>query len=457
MKKVNLLLAAVVAASVSAPAFADYTPNATFFGYMRSAVAFDKNGHNNGGDGTKKVGRLGNESSNYAEIGIGSDVAKIGDTVWTVNSMLRFSTENQNDWVALNNANGNNNYKDDGQIALGQFNVTAKGLFDFDKDAVVWIGKRYYAREDIHITDDYYYDISGNGVGVENLSLGTGKFQFAYIQRTEGGADGHLFDARYNFPLWDGATFQIGELYTQRKNVDSLVDGDYSADDKKFMKDNEGIFVGDLWLVKSDITKSKEIKKQKVKKSYDQLNGNVVTLEFTQGFSGGWNKTVFQWMTGANAGSRCVQAYGNTQDGNYYRVYNFGDTKLSDNLGLQHVVQYGYADYDDDTKFQNWQAVVRPHYQLTKMTKLVAEFGAYGQHNEDKKGNKVHETLQKATLAYAINPDASNMWSRPEIRFFVTWLHSNESNVVNTALNDYAKTDPNTVDITVGACVEAWW
>ena len=74
-----------------------------------------------------------------------------------------------------------------------------------------------------------------------------------------------------------------------------------------------------------------------------------------------------------------------------------------------------------------------------------------------KKGNKVHETLQKATLAYAINPDASNMWSRPEIRFFVTWLHSNESNVVNTALNDYAKTDPNTVDITVGACVEAWW
>ena len=62
MKKVNLLLAAVVAASVSAPALAEYTPNAHFFGYMRAGVGFDKNGgYNTQGLGgvANKVGRLG--------------------------------------------------------------------------------------------------------------------------------------------------------------------------------------------------------------------------------------------------------------------------------------------------------------------------------------------------------------------------------------------------------------
>ena len=89
MKKVNLLLAAVVAASVSAPALADYTPNAYFNGYMRAGVGVDKNGKFNGNDGlAHKVGRLGNESNLYGEIGIGADVAKVDDTVWTVNSML---------------------------------------------------------------------------------------------------------------------------------------------------------------------------------------------------------------------------------------------------------------------------------------------------------------------------------------------------------------------------------
>ena len=88
MKKVNLLLAAVVAASVSAPAFAEYTPNAHFFGYFRAGIGFDKNGSANSYQ-VGEVGRLGNENNMVAEIGIGTDIAKVDDTVWTINSMLK--------------------------------------------------------------------------------------------------------------------------------------------------------------------------------------------------------------------------------------------------------------------------------------------------------------------------------------------------------------------------------
>src|SRR5574344_86523 len=171
MKKFNLLAAAVVAASMAAPAFADYTPNAYFNGYMRAGVGFDKNGHTNGNDEVAhKVGRLGSETRLYGEIGIGADVAKVDDTVWTVNSMLAVSTDDEGTWASL-----------DGSIGLRQFNVEVKGLFDADKDAKVWVGKKYVQRQDIVITDTYYYDISGNGAGIENVSLGAGKFSFTYV------------------------------------------------------------------------------------------------------------------------------------------------------------------------------------------------------------------------------------------------------------------------------------
>ena len=413
MKKVNLLLAAVVAASVSAPALADYTPNAYFNGYMRAGVGIDKNGKFNGNDGlAHKVGRLGNESNLYAEIGIGADVAKVDDTVWTVNSMLSVQSSENNSYTTLNGDNNN-------RIALRQFNVEVKGLFDSDKDARIWVGKKYVQREDIHINDYYYYDISGTGAGIENVSLGDGKWSFAYVQNT---SDKHVFDTRYSFPLWDGASFQIGETYAQ-------------------------------------MIRQKQTDKQ--------ANGNMLTLEFTQGFNGGWNKTVFQWKTGSECANQNGTAWGSNK-GNEYDLFNFGETSLGGNFHLFHVVDYAYVSFDESNNDnqKTWRVVLRPWYQLTNMTKLVAEFGAYGQYTEKTDGSKSRDRLQKATLAYAIAPDASSMWSRPEIRFFVTWLHGTDSDITYTGVAHAKDFDlegrgtgyrDGTTDIQVGVQAEAWW
>lgn len=84
-----------------------------------------------------------------------------------------------------------------------------------------------------------------------------------------------------------------------------------------------------------------------------------------------------------------------------------------------------------------FQLTLRPFYQLTKMTKLELE-GAFYTHttksyfkndaNDAWAGTKNSNAQgQKLSLAYVISPDASNFWSKPEIQFFVTYLHGNEN------------------------------
>jgi maltoporin len=47
---------------------------------------------------------------------------------------------------------------------------------------VIWGGKRYYQRHDLHIIDTKYWNISGSGAGVENYTLGPGAVSLAWIR-----------------------------------------------------------------------------------------------------------------------------------------------------------------------------------------------------------------------------------------------------------------------------------
>ena len=102
--------------------------------------------------------------------------------------------------------------------------------------------------------------------------------------------------------------------------------------------------------------------------------------------------------------------------------------------------------------FTRFQLVVRPYLKLTKMTRLLAEGGFFTSTDKYIDGSKVNKQVQKYTLAYAITPDAGNFWSRPEIRFYGTYLHSNGA----VDLSEWGKTNKTNTFI-VGAQVEAWW
>ena len=405
MKKVNLLLAAVVAASMSSQAFA-VTPNVQMSGYMRAGVGYDKNGTlneyhgtNGGNSTTSKVGRLGNENGLYGELKLSADVAKVEDTLWTFNTMFAYKSHDGNNWDSLNgDTNESKGGYTDGIFVLEQTNIEVKGLFDWDKDAMLWVGKRFIQEQDSPLIDVKYYNVSGTGFGIEGLSLGSGKLDLTYSQvgdkYNELGFKSNVFDVKYNFPVADGWTVQIADTFCFRQGAKNL--------------------------------------------DYDQLNGNTLNLHLQYADGKVWNRTVFEYLNGANAGCQGHVGWDTGRGGNGFKLMNFGTTSTLGNtkFGIAHHAQADYYNYDDDNKMKKYQLVLRPYYQLTKMTKLITELGTYGEYWENEKGEHSHDRVQKATLAYAIAPVASNFWSRPEIRFFVTYLHG-DNNVTDSAYKTY--------------------
>ena len=439
MKKVNLLAAAVLAAAFAMPAQADFTPNANFNGYMRSGVM-----HGNSAFGSKtdtvKLGRLGNENDTFMEFGLGADVAKVDDVTYSVYGMIAHGGDgNETDW------NTNLSCR---QAWAGAKNLLGQG------DDFLWIGKRYYKREDIHILDEYYYNVSGTGVGLENVVLGPGKISLAwtrndkdakkddvniYSMKSEYKYKGlkdnnkpakvkvNTYDVRYEFPVWDGASLQLGSTYLEAE------------------KDKNGSY-----------------RTYTIEKENSIGDGLNLSAELNIGLLGGFNKTVVQSFSGSSAadvhyGTGSSVYY---DEGQGWRLINWGDVHFTKEFGMFHVVQYahssGFKSYDSE---RSVNLVVRPYYQLTKMTKLLAEVGWFADkktaNTDDDKGvqSYVSKHGSKYTLAYAISPDASNFWSRPEFRFYVSHVSvSDNMNIGPT--NEWVR---QTSDNMFGAQVEAWW
>jgi maltoporin len=115
-----------------------------------------------------KIGRLGNESDTYGELELGSEVYKKDDVSFYLDSMVSMVSDGSNDNETTLN--------DDAQFGLRQLNLQIKGLIPGDPNAVIWGGKRYYQRHDLHIIDTKYWNISGSGAGIENYTLARAPF-----------------------------------------------------------------------------------------------------------------------------------------------------------------------------------------------------------------------------------------------------------------------------------------
>lgn len=330
----------------------------------------------------------------------------------------------------------------------------------------------------------YYYDISGMGAGIENVSLADGKLCVAWLRRDDGAsyksnfegtsvtvnggkpkfASVHMIDVQYDHALWDGANLELrGTYFIPQRDTNENAKQWYSAT-----------------------------------ADYDQAQ--LFAAELTQGFSAGWNKTVVQFAHGSNVkwGAFGTPAWLDTDgDANHaYRwtLINTGDIHFTPDFGLNHVFYASYASGYDNNVFFNArnadqysgkrksdtsvQLVVRPYYRLTKMTRLYVEAGFYAATEKNYTYNADYDVFgtanttsqgQKYTLAYAITPDAGNFWSRPELRFFVTYLHGNENGqdfssfgTVGGKLEQDGQTiaqysNTKTSNTLFGVQAEAWW
>ena len=416
--------AAVIMALGSASASA-----VDFHGYMRSGVGISQDGATQTYE-KNKVGRLGNEADTYSEVQLGQEVYNKGGKTFYVDSMFAMTSNGSNDWEDT----GAGREKDGADFALRQFNVQAKGMFGGNE--VTWAGKRFYQRHDIHISDFYYWNISGAGAGVEAIQAGPGQLSFAWVRNDRaasertgvtGALDVNTLDARYaGLPLWSDATLELGADYAIVRPTDA-----------------------------QDAERS------------DLKNGVLLTAELTQGLLGGFNKTVLQYGTEGYAKNFAFYGDGswyaaetadNSADG--FRIINHGVISMGDSWDLSHQLVYGVANdwnkgYSD--KYETMSVVVRPVYKWTDTMKTIFEAGyhddsiSYVNGHADDGYNGAKYTVAQAFAA------GKGFWARPEIRLYATYLDVGGKAWQGTAEQTPFNGGKDSDTWNFGVQAEAWW
>jgi len=202
----------------------------TFIGYARTGLGFSESGENQvgfGAPGAPVKYRLGNEADTFVELGVdyrfalpdrqsSSGNAPKFQLVAMVSSYAPFGSSNQ---LGIDN--------------ISQLYIKVEDVMANEAD--VWVGRRYYGRQEIHL-NDYFWLNSGQGAhagaGVENFELGYGKFHAA-VFKVEDQIDGVgptintiTFDFRHD-GLNLGATGELGLWFYaafRHENVDLNLD-----------------------------------------------------------------------------------------------------------------------------------------------------------------------------------------------------------------------------------------
>ncbi|WP_017222135.1 maltoporin LamB [Moritella dasanensis] len=395
------LACAILGALLSSNTIAEDSP-VEFYGYMRGGVGLStESGANNKWE-VNKVGRLGNENDLYGEFGLKKEVYAEDDVSFVVDSMLAY-------WE------GQDENSTDRNVDVVQLNVQANGLFA-DKDITLWAGDRYYQRHDVHIVDNYYWDVSGIGGGIEHINLGPGKLSFALIQDTVANdiEDGKettavIVDIRYaGIPLWNKADLEVG------------VDYHYGH--------------------------------ERAEQSLDADDSVMLTASLTQNLNTGFNKTILQVANSGYAEQMTTYGHGNglvrdaaNNDAEGFRVINWGVLSVGDNIEFGHSIRYAAATNVDgtDTDDSTLSVVIRPMYKWNDLMRTIVEVGGFTETIND-----IDSAGSKFTIAQAWAP-RSGFWSRPEIRVFATYL--------NDAKNDNAFAPHENSELSVGMQAEAWW
>ena len=473
LKKVALAVAAAFVAQAASASSID------FHGYMRAGIGgTDKGGNQqcfeeNYPDQAKY--RLGNECDNYAELAFDTKLYKGADGVWS-NYHVRMSMRDvgaQNFQSSGSMGNGvagesNPQYFQSGnammQWAQREDYVDFGGYADSGilKNSKIWLGNRFDNRNDVHINDYYYWDNSGEGVGIEGIELGPVKAALNIMQQggssgldgaprdyvfdsfnnpqaTTGGykytlATGHRFQVRfYEIPVWKNGKLEVAYQYIKANSIDV-----YSSQSNNVSWTR--------WAVNAPSQTAP-----------GNGHGSLFTVQWQQSsVLGGYNKLALQYGKGDGAGGNWVPAYATLDNGQgnitqrLVEQFEIAPTK-SFNLFGDFIYQKDRNGSSSGGGTDTWvSAGVRPVYNFTNNFSLAVEL------SNDLAIQGAVQRLTKFTVApqLAAGP---GFWARPVFRVFYTHADWNSAAAggVNAMTNGvwYGQKTGNTF----GAQVEAWW
>jgi len=404
----------------------------TFNGYFRSGAGLSGKGTDQAtfkapGAGAKY--RLGNEAETYGEWILGLRQQESPSDAW-------FRTETMISFVS--NQDKVEDPAND-QFAVREAFVEAGNLDFLHEDVKIWAGKRYYMREDIHINDYFFLDMSGNGAGVLDIPVMDGFGKFA-------------------------AAFFVGS------NTDSLTDEGSPAKltgDFRLYDVSVPFGKATFWVSPTQVTESGTFTDTNgLTRVYEETDGiSLGIIHKTDTFFGydGFNKLSLLW--GEDAGATFstnvfqpaagVSDYGLKGDETLI-VTESGSADFNDRWSMMYAFVYKQTDNGgaSDNSEVNWTSFgVRPIYNFTDNLALAVETGVDYVDNEV---DGYNGALYKITIAPEIRPNAK-FFGRPVLRLFATYaawskdFNGTAAGGVNTTYRN------DTEGTSFGAQVETWW
>jgi maltoporin len=321
--------------------------------------------------------------------------------------------------------NGDSSDTGTASVGINQMYVEGKG-YDIAPDVNFWIGKRFYGRADVHITDTFFINLSGVGAGADSIAVAGGKLGVAFFRNDSGGviqgtpgpanATDQRPGSRINLDLSELAVNPGGKL----RFVGTYVKGDFTGGKNGF-----------------------GLSAQHNQDNAFGLGGtNILWVQFAQGSAGLDGGFGTLNATSATKSFRVVESPG-------WQVGNFGG---QGQLMFQQDKVEDFA--GQTTKINSVSVGGRGSYALTKNFKLVAE-AAYVQKKPD--GSDTQK-LAKFTFAPTLST-GPGFWNRPELRLYVTTAKWNAA--ANAAENGGAgvtnRANGDTKGTSYGAQAEIWF
>jgi len=348
--------------------------------------------------------RLGNECDFYGEFQLAQAMKAGGVDFNAVLMTNYYSPATESD----KSANPADNY------GIEMAYVEMKGI-DFSPQTLFWMGKRR-DRDDVHIVDTFFVNLSGVGAGFENVDTGFGKFGMSGYKTdtpTARDAAGDLLPTGNN-----GGGRLHAQLYDMPVNPDGKLRllGTFSHGDSQ------------------GGTKGK--------------SGYGLSVEHVQDkFFGGGNHIWLQYSEGSTA---INQGFGNetAPSGNKsYRIVESPSWQIGA-FGGQAIALYQH----DETNGVTTKAASiggRGSYALTNNLKFLTELG-FSQRKPD--GTETQH-LTKLTVGPALST-GPDFWKRPELRLYVTYADFNKAAALDPA-NGLPVDKTN--GVSYGAQVEIWF
>jgi maltoporin len=299
-----------------------------------------------------------------------------------------------------------------------------------------WAGGRYYKREDVYISDFFYWNPSGIGGGIEDMNLG----------KMWDSAPAMFAGMTFSYAAFavDGQPSGTPSLPTQ---IDLGIRHDVQVRGFRPYEGGE-LQLGFQYIM--DWSNHKDTNGASV-----THGGWGVTVRHVQELLGGNNKLVFQYGKGGGTGFGTLSRFyypdfslmwGTTES--RLRLLDVITIQPTDWLGAQAV---GVYQRDDDGlgksgSVNEWYSLGgRVSFGVLNNLKLLAEAGL---DNEKKSDGAPPLWLAKLTGALAITT-AKGFWTRPEIRLFFTWAEWSQA--AGTAGVDPGLTYTNTYTYLSGA------